>query len=776
MARLANEANMQRLGVSVGVLIALAYCARAEVLPRPEPAPPPITDPSRDATPPAWAAPVKAKAGAPNVVLILLDDAGFGATSTFGGPAQTPELDRLAQSGLRYNAFHVNALCSPTRASLLSGRTNHQVGFGSVADAAAGYPGYNGHWPRSAASLARVLRDNGYSTAAFGKWHNTPYDEISPVGPFDRWPNGLGFEYFYGFLAGYDSQWSPRLYRNTTPVDQTRTAAQGYHLTSDLVDDSINWLHSHEAVAPEKPFLLYFAPGATHWPHHVPREWIGKYKGRFDQGWDKLREEIFARQKKLGVIPTNAELTPRPAELPAWDSLSTDQHALFARQMEVYAAFMEQTDHEIGRLLATLRKDGLAENTLVLFIAGDNGGSGEGGLEGRDVIKGDGLVPSMQDRLRQADRQGEEIFDNHYAAAWAWASSTPFQWMKQVASHIGGTRDPLVVSWPARIKEHGGLRSQFQHVTDIAPTIYDLAGIQFPDHVDGVAQIPLEGHSFAASFTDPGAPSTHGQQVFETSGNRGIYKDGWWAGARHLAPWADRNAKTPIGQHPWELYDLTHDYSQAHDLAASQPEKLQELVALFDSEARRTQIYPLIPVRAPLPSPADGRTHFVYRAGADHIPSRVGPKISGKPLSLAADLVVPEKGAEGVIFADGGDYGGFTLYVQNGRLTYVANAFGNITGKIVASAPLPRGKVQVGFDFTPDDPKDPPKGPRGPFGGSGRLTINGANVGEGRVENVVPSYNETLDVGKDSGSPVSPAYAAPFAFTGQVEEVRLDLK
>ncbi|WP_374545589.1 sulfatase-like hydrolase/transferase, partial [Rhodoblastus sp.] len=404
-----------------------------EVLPKPEPAPAVIADPSRDATAPNWPAPVRAKEGAPNVVLILLDDAGFGATSAFGGPAQTPELEKLAARGLRYNAFHVNALCSPTRAALLSGRNDHQVGFGTVADAASGYPGYNAHWPRSAASVARVLRDNGYSTAAFGKWHNTPYDEVSPAGPFDRWPTGLGFDYFYGFLAGYDNQWSPRLFRNTSPVDQTRTAAQGYHLTTDLVDDAVKWLHAHEAVAPQKPFLLYFAPGATHWPHQVPKEWIAKYKGKFDQGWDKLREETFARQKALGILPANAELTPRPAELPAWDSLPADQRALFARPMEVYAAFMEHTDHEVGRLLATLQQDGIADNTLVLYIAGDNGGSGEGGLEGRDVIRADGSVPPAAERLKQAGKFGGEEFDNHYAAAWAWASSTPFQWTKQVA-------------------------------------------------------------------------------------------------------------------------------------------------------------------------------------------------------------------------------------------------------------------------------------------------------------------------------------------------------
>jgi arylsulfatase A-like enzyme len=754
-------------------LIAANDVTAQEALPRTEPAPAAITEPSRDKTAPSWPQNAKARAGAPNIVLVLLDDAGFGATSTFGGAAQTPSLDRLAREGLRYNAFHVSALCSPTRASLLSGRTDHQVGFGSVADAAAGYPGYNAHWPRSAVSIARVLRDNGYSTAAFGKWHNTPYDEISPVGPFDRWPTGLGFEYFYGFLAGYDSQWAPRLYRNTLPVDRARTA--GDHLTADLVDDAVGWLRKHEAVAPDKPFFLYFAPGATHWPHHVAKEWIAKYRGRFDQGWDRLREETFARQKAQGVIPANAELTPRPAELPAWNSLKPEERALFARQMEVYAAFMEHTDREIGRLLDTLTADGVADNTAIFYIAGDNGGSGEGGLEGRDLLRGDGSAPSAAERLGQADRQGEEIFDNHYSAAWAWATNTPFQWTKQVASHLGGARDPLIVSWPARIKDKGGLRAQFQHITDIAPTIYELAGVQFPDTVDGVRQLPLEGKSFAASFLDPAAPSTHERQVFETSGNRAIYKDGWWAGARHVPPWGGvRAEQAPIGQHPWELYDLRNDFSQAHDLASSRPEKLAELTALFDSEAKRTQIYPLAPKRERLASPADGRQSFVYRPGADHIPSRIGPKVSGRAHRITADITIPEQGAEGVIFADGGDYGGFALYVRDGRLTYAAKAFGNVAGKIAAPDPLPKGAVRIVFDFEPAQPQTPP-GPRGPFPGRGRLYVNGSAVADGPLENLVTSYNETLDVGKDTGAPVGP-YAAPFAFTGAIDAVRLDLQ
>ncbi|WP_036288092.1 arylsulfatase [Methylosinus sp. PW1] len=763
------------------VVFALSLGVQAEeVLPKPEAAPAVIADPSRDATPPAWPAPVVAARGAPNVVLVLLDDAGFGATSTFGGPAKTPELDRLAARGLKYNAFHVSALCSPTRAALLSGRTDHQIGFGSVADGATGYPGYNAHWPRSAASLARVLRDNGYSTAAFGKWHNTPYDEISPVGPFDRWPTGLGFEYFYGFLAGYDSQYAPRLYRNTTPADPPRAGEPGYHLTTDLVDDAVKWVHAHEAVAPAKPFLLYFAPGATHWPHQVPKEWIAKYSGAFDQGWDKLREETFARQKALGVIPANAELTPRPAELPPWDALSGDEKKLFARQMEVYAAFMEQTDFEIGRLLKSLEKDGIADNTLVLYIAGDNGGSGEGGVDGRDVIAVDGAAPSPADRLKRADELGEEIFDNHYAAAWAWASSTPFQWTKQVASHLGGTRDPLIVSWPAKIKARGELRTQFQHITDIAPTIYELAGITAPDKVDGVAQTPLEGKSFAASFYDAKAPSSHGRQVFETSGNRAIYQEGWWAGARHVAPWsATRGADLAIGQHPWELYDLRADFSQAHDLAAEKPEKVKELAALFDSEAERTQIYPLLPARGILPSPADGRNVFDYRPGADHIPQRIGPKLNRRAHSIVADVTLPAQ-PEGVIFADGGDYGGFSIYVKDGKLVYLAKAWGNVAGKIVSAAKLPVGAARIGVEFVPDAAKPPPVRtsfePRVVFAGKIILSVNGAKVAEGRIENLQLSYNETLDVGLDSGAPVSPDYAAPFAFNGQIDKVHVELK
>jgi arylsulfatase len=734
-------------------------------------------DVSRDKSVPAWPDAAKSSKGAPNVVLILLDDVGFGAASTFGGAATTPELDKLAAQGLRYNTFHVNSLCSPTRAALLTGRNNHQVGFGTVADNASGFPGYNAVWNKSTVSVAEVLRRNGYSTAAFGKWHNTPTPEISPVGPFDHWPTSLGFEYYYGFMAGADNQWEPRLYRNTLAVEPPATPAQGYHLTSDLANDAIHWLHQHDAIAPEKPFFLYFATGATHSPHHAPRQWIDRYKGKFDQGWDKLREETFARQKKLGVIPANAELTPRPKELPAWDSLDADQKKLLARQAEVAAGFLAHTDNEVGRVLKAIENEGQAENTLVLYIVGDNGASAESGLAGTDGRTADGKPQSVKERLGHLNDIGGELFNNNYAATWAWANNTPFQWTKQVASHLGGTRNPLVVSWPAKVKEKGGLRNQFQHINDIAPTIYEAAGITFPDVVDGVSQVPLEGSSLVYTFDNPNAPGTHTTQYFEMVGNRGIYKDGWWAGARHLLPWKrDAWDTAGIGQHPWELYNLKEDFSQAHDLAASYPEKLKELQQLFDQEARRNNVYPLIPYRENRPTPADGKNIFTYREGVNRVPTRVAPDLSARSHTISADIEVPDKGAEGVIIAEGGRFGGFSLYIRNGKVIYENNAFGAAHEKIVSAEPLPTGKVRIFFDYTVESvvTRDLPAG-RSVSSGSGRLSINGRQAGEAKFARF-GGFSETLDVGSDLGSPVSNDYATPFAFTGRVNKVTIQLK
>jgi arylsulfatase len=766
---------------AIALLAGSASLLAAEVLPKADQPFAGVIDPDRNKSKPDWPKAVQAPAGAPNIVLVLLDDVGFGATSVTGGPVNAPALDKLAAEGLRYNQFHVNSLCSPTRAALLSGRNDHETGFGSVASS--GYPGYNFLWPKSAKSVAEVLRRNGYSTAAFGKWHNTPQWEISPVGPFDRWPTNLGFEYFYGFQGGADNQWQPRLWRNTIPVEPSATPREGYHFNTDLANDAIKWLHQHDAAAPDKPFFLYFATGAAHTPHQVAPQWIEKYKGKFDQGWDKLREETFARHKAAGVIPANTELTPRPIELPAWDSLSPDEKKLLARQAEVYAGFLEQTDYEVGRVLEAIRQEGKGDNTLVLYIVGDNGASAEGGPNGQDFREADGKPASLATRLSRIDELGSDAVRNHFAAAWAWGLDAPFQWTKQVASHLGGTRDPLVVSWPSKIKEKGTIRGGFHHVTDIAPTIYEATGIKFPEEVDGVKQLPLEGQSFVDSFTDPSAKSRHTVQYFEKVGNRGIYKEGWWAGARHVVPWASQAERAKeIGQHPWELYNLEQDYSQAHDLAAKNPEKLKELVELFDKEAKRNNVYPLAPARDQPPSPLDNTKEVVLREGAERLPAVTLAKFSGKPYALTADIQVPQGGGEGVIVAEGGNGGGFSLYLDKaGHAVYETNAFGTTTGRIVSNGTVPSGTVKIAVEFEPDQPKEAGTGRlfaatglTQNFAGTVRLSVNGQKVGESHVS-ASGAPQETLDVGSDLGTPVSPTYAVPFKFTGRIETVKVKL-
>src|SRR6185437_9420857 len=557
---------------------------------------------------PAWPPEPKAEKGAPNILLILVDDAGFGETSTFGGPAYTPNYDRLAADGLRYNEFQVNAICSPTRAALLSGRNAHAVGFGDTTDAGAGYPGYNTVWPKSAASIAEVLKDNGYSTAAFGKWHNTPVWEVSPAGPFDRWPTGMGFQYFYGFMAGQDNQYYTRIYEDTTPIEPPVTPDHGYDFTHDMTNQAIHWLHEHDTVAPNKPFFIYFATGAVHAPHQVPKKWIDLYQGKFKQGWDELRRETFARQKRLGVIPADAELTPRPPGLQAWNSLGEEEKKLLAHQAQVYAGYVTQVDSEIGRLLEAIHNEGKTNNTIVLWIFGDNGGNAQGGPLGFDAQDVNGKPRSIKDRLAIAQDLGSAMFMNDYAAAWGWAESCPFQGAKVDAAHLGGTRDPLVISWPAGIKDAGGLRSQFSHVTDIAPTLYQVAGIVPPKEVNRVRQSPLAGVSLAYTFDHPNAPSRHHVQYFEARGNRSIYKDGWWAGDVVRETWESHggvgaNTNSNVNLRPWELYDLTKDYSQAHDLAKRYPEKLKEMKQLFNEEARRNHVYPLLPKTGSLPLP-----------------------------------------------------------------------------------------------------------------------------------------------------------------------------
>lgn len=741
---------------------------------------PPEADGANPAAP-VWPQITKAPAGAPNVIVILLDDVGFSTSEALGGPVATPAINQLARSGLIYNNFHVSALCSPTRAALLSGRNDHQVGFGTIAEAASNHPGYNSVWPKSAASIAEVLKINGYSTAAFGKWHNTPTWEVSAAGPFERWPTGLGFEYFYGFIAGQDDQWVPRLYRGTSPVEPS--ARPDYHLTTDMTDDAISWLHQHDAVAPDKPFFVYFAPGATHKPHHVAKSWIDKYKGKFDGGWDRLREETFKRQKALGVIPANAELTPRPKELPAWDSLTADQKTLLARQMEIYAAFMEQTDHEIGRMLQAVRDEGQWDNTLVLYVVGDNGASAEGGMEGTDAASIDGKAAPLKDRLKIIDKLGSDAFMNHYAAGWAWGLDTPFQWTKQVASHLGGTTDPLIVSWPAKIAK-SGVRGQFQHVTDIAPTIYEAAGITPPAAVNGVKQMPLEGVSLSSTFNAPHAPSTHRTQIFESMSNVAIYHDGWWAGRRAFVPWKvfspDRAGNT---EHPWELYDLSKDFSQARDLAASEPAKLAEMQALFDAEARRTNVYPISSAFAFAPAFDGERKHFVFRSGVERIPPQTLRNAKWTSHTITADITVAAK-ANGVVMAEGGGQGGytlggFTLYLKDGHPVYEVTAYGNPAAKVVSPVALAPGKARISVDveLAPIPPGiNDLAAYYNPTHGTARLIVNGKVVGQTPVANFSAVYGETLDIGKDTGSPVSPGYRAPNPFGGKIEKVTLDFK
>ncbi len=722
---------------------------------------------------PVWPKETEAPPQAPNIVLILVDDVGFSTTSTFGGAIQTPNFDRLAEGGLRYNNFHVNALCSPSRASLLSGRNSHQLGFGDVAESAAPFPGYNTLWPKTTASIAEVLKRNGYSTAAFGKWHNTPTWQVTPVGPYDRWPTGLGFQHFYGFLAGYDNQYHPRLFEDTVPVEPPDTPQEDYNFNQDITGHAVRWLHEQQAVYPNKPFFLYYAPGATHMPHQVQQRWIEKYKGKFDGGWDVLRRESFERQKRLGLLPANARLTPPPAGLPAWDSLSASERKLLARQMEVYAAFTEQTDDEIGRLLQAVhdaeRDNGKADNTLVIEIFGDNGASAEGGPAGSDGKDANGNALTVQQRLAGSEALGSDKFMNQFAAAWAWALSSPFQGVKMDAAHLGGTTDPMVISWPKRIHDRGGLRNQFQHLNDIAPTLYEAAGITPPQQVDGVPQLPLEGSSLLYTIDHPQEPSHHHVQYFATLGNLGIYQDGWWAGRRLWSPWD----KKPAAEEkvPWELYNLRDDYSQANDLAQTSPAKLEQMKALFAREAQRNLVNPIFPSGSNKPGPANDRMLFTYRSGVDRLPDAVAPHIVDHDYTITADVDVPSHHTEGVLIAQGSRYGGLTLYLKKQHLVFEINAFGNKTGALVSSQPLKPGKAHIVLTVVQD-----PGGSKVVRPGRAVLTINGVPAGEAAFVNLHgESYTETLDIGCDLGSPVSTAYESPYRFKGTIDSITVSL-
>jgi arylsulfatase A-like enzyme len=728
--------------------------------------------------------PLRPPAGAPNVLVVLLDDVGFAASSAFGGPCHTPTAERLAADGLTFNRFHTTALCSPTRAALLSGRNHHSVGMGGITEIATSAPGYSSFRPKSCAPLAETLKLNGYATAQFGKCHEVPVWETSPLGPFDNWPSGGGgFEYFYGFIGGETNQYYPAMYEGTTPVEPDKTPEEGYHFTEDMTDKAIGWIRQQKALMPDKPFFAYFAPGATHAPHHVPVEWSAKYKGSFDNGWDVLREETLARQKELGVVPPETELTARPEEIPAWKDIPDDLKPVLSRQMEVYAGFLEHTDHHVGRLVDALEDLGILEDTLVYYVIGDNGASAEGTPRGTfnelAVLNGVSALETTEFMVSRIDEFGTPSAYNHYAVGWAHAMDTPYQWTKQVASHWGGTRNGTLVHWPNGIEAKGEIRSQFHHVIDVAPTVLEAAGIPEPKAVNGIPQRPIEGVSMRYCFDDGAAAERRETQYFEMFCNRGIYDKGWTAVTRHSTPWVMVAELPAFADDTWELYDTNVDWSQANDLAAEMPEKLEELKALFMEEAGKYNVLPLDDRRverfnsdlAGRPTLITGNSQLLF-GGMTRLTEHAVLNLKNKSHSVTAAVQVPEDGAEGVIVSQGGAFAGWSLYVKNGRPKYSYNLFGLQRFSVEGETEIPPGTHQVRMEFSYD-------GGGLAKGGTVALYVDGDKTGEGRVEATVPmlfSADETCDVGSDTASPVTDDYTVEGSrFTGTVEWVQLDI-
>ena len=722
--------------------------------------------------------------GAPNVLLVLIDDVGFGAASVFGGPCQTPNFERLAADGLRYNRFHTTALCSPTRQACLTGRNHHTAGMGGITEIATSAPGYNSLMPNTISPLAQTLKLNGYSTAQFGKCHEVPVWQNSAIGPFDHWPTGGGgFEYFYGFIGGETNQWYPALYQDTTPIEPDKTPEQGYHLTEDLTTKAIQWIRQQKSLAPDKPFFTYFAPGATHAPHHVPKEWIDKYKGKFDQGWDKLREETFARQKKLGVIPKDCQLTQRHPEIPAWDTISAAMKPVLLREMEVYAGFLSHVDHHVGRLIDALNDLKILDETLIFLIIGDNGASAEGSLQGAfneiAPLTGFPQLETAEYLTERLDKLGGPEAYNHYAVAWAHAMDTPYQWTKQVASHFGGTRNPMIVHWPKGIQTKGEIRTQFHHIIDVAPTILECAGLPEPVFVNGIQQHPIEGVSLAYSFNDAKAAERHEIQYFEIAGNRGIYHKGWTAVTRHRTPWLTGNVPlVPFDDDVWELYDTTTDWTQANDLAKKNPQKLHELQRLWLIEAVKYNVLPLDDRMAERANPdIAGRPQLVTGTrqllfgGMTRLTEASIVNYKNRSHAVTAEVVVPQSGAEGVIVAVGGIVGGWSLYAKKGKPIYHYNFYGVNQYSVEGTLAIPQGTHQIRMEFTYD-------GGGLARGGKVTLYVDGKKSGEGRVDHTEPmvfSADETCDLGNDFGSPVTNDYPAEKAFNGEVNWVEIDV-
>ncbi len=727
-----------------------------------------------------WQNPPVAPKDAPNVVVILLDDVGFGQTSTFGGLIPTPNLDKLAASGLKYNRFHTTAICGPTRAALLTGRNHHECGNGFLMEWATGFPNYSTMIPRSTATIGEVLKDNGYATWWFGKNHNTPDWETTVAGPFDRWPTGLGFDYFYGFNAGETHQYYPVIFENTVAVEPDKTPEEGYHFMTDMTDRAIAHMKFSKSVAPDKPFFMYFAPGAMHAPHHVTQKWRDQFKGKFDMGWEKYREQVYQRQLAMGIIPAGTKLTPRPDWVPAWDTLSDEQKQLYTALMENFAGYFAFTDHEVGRLLDAVNKMPDADNTLVIYIAGDNGASAEGGHDGTlDEIRNlNGLETPIADVLKNIDKLGGPETEPHYPIGWAWAGNTPFQWTKQIASHLGGTRNPMVVSWPAKIQHDDQPHDAFLHVVDVVPTILQAADVAMPETVNGFQQKPLSGKSFLASFKDPKFKGRD-QQYFEIVSNRSIYSNGWKANAHHSFPWRGNYAPGNWDEDQWELYNLDEDFSEANDLADTMPGKLEELKKLFDEAAEKHNVYPLddrfaariaIP-KPPVPGFDPDSTTYTYYPGATRIAEAAAPPMKNRSWTLTAKVKTEGAKTNGVIMAVGGVAAGITLYLDKGVPVFNYNCFDEHTviqgDKVLAAG---EATLEIDFDY---QGKDKPGGPA-----TVTLKVNGQSLPSQKMKSTVPGRFgiDTFGIGEDTGQPVTTAYKSPFVFTGEIEQVVVEVK
>jgi arylsulfatase len=738
-----------------------------------------ILDAREAKAPPRFA--VTAPEGAPNVVIVLIDDIGFGASSAFGGPIEMPTLEKLAGGGLKYNRFHTTALCSPTRTALLTGHNHHANNAGAIMELATAFPGNTGIRPKEITTLAEILRQNGYSTGAFGKYHETPPWEVSVSGPMDRWPTGSGFDKFYGFIGGETNQWAPALFDGVTRVEHKQSP--DYHFTVDMTDQAINWFSAQQALTPDKPFYLYFATGATHAPHHAPKEWIAKYKGRFNGGWDKMREETFQRQKKLGVIPADTKLTPRPAEIPAWDDMSDDQKRLFERQMETFAGFAEHTDHEVGRLVAQLEAIGELENTIFFYIVGDNGASAEGGPEGayNEMMALNGIIGTADQMMGHIEEWGGPNTFPHFAIGWAHACNTPFQWTKQVASHFGGTRNGMVMHWPKGIKAKGEVRSQFHHVIDVAPTALEAAQIPQPTMVNGVKQRPMDGVSMLYSADAPKAPDQRTTQYFEMFGNRGIYHEGWVACTRHSIPWL-MVPLPAVKDDIWELYKVDEDFSEANNLAEENPAKLKELQAVFETEALRNHVYPIDDRRSERFNPAiagrpdllNGRKTLTVYPGMTGMLENAFINVKGVRHTIAAEVELKDDKTQGVILAQAGSFGGWALYMKDGKAHHEYNFFGLERTKIASETALAPGKHVISYEFIPDEKKPG-------TGGKSILSVDGEKVAEGQIPKTQPfvfSADEGADVGLDGETNVSNDYqpGPPSAFTGEIIRVTVEQK